>query len=87
MAWGSWVQILGTDLHTPYQAMLWQHPAYKIEQDGTDVSSGLIFLSKKKKKKLSKFTSLIEIPDLTSIFLATVENLGKCIMSICQARF
>ena len=23
------------DLHTTYQAMLWQHPTYKIEEDGS----------------------------------------------------
>ena len=32
-AWGSWVQILGADLHTAYQAMLWQCPTSKIEED------------------------------------------------------
>ena len=26
VAWGSPVWILGTDLHTAHQAMLWQHP-------------------------------------------------------------
>ena len=30
---GSQVQILGADLHTAYQAMLWWHPTYKIERD------------------------------------------------------
>ena len=25
-AQGSWVQILGTNIHTAHQAMLWQHP-------------------------------------------------------------
>ena len=33
VAWGSQVQILGTDLHTTHQAMLWRHPTYKIEED------------------------------------------------------
>ena len=37
----------GADLHTTYQAMLWQHPTYKVEEDSTDVHSGPIFLSKK----------------------------------------
>ena len=27
-----WVQILGADLHTAHQAMLWWHPTYKIEE-------------------------------------------------------
>ena len=31
--WGSQVWILGTDLHTAHQAMLWQDPTYKIEED------------------------------------------------------
>ena len=31
-AWGLQIQILGTDLHTAYQAMLWQRPTYKIEE-------------------------------------------------------
>ena len=30
---GLWVWILGADLHTPHQAMLWQHPTHKIEED------------------------------------------------------
>ena len=33
-AWGSPVQIPGVDLCTAYQAMLWQHPTYKVEEDG-----------------------------------------------------
>ena len=33
VAWGSWVQIPGTDLYTAYQTMLWQHSTYKIEED------------------------------------------------------
>ena len=32
-AQGSRVRILGTDLHTTHQAMLWWHPIYKIEED------------------------------------------------------
>ena len=28
-----WIQIPGTDLYTAHQAMLWQHPTYKIEED------------------------------------------------------
>ena len=31
--WGSQVGILDTDLYTAHQAMLWQHPACKIEED------------------------------------------------------
>ena len=50
VAWGSLVQILGVDLHTVHQAMLWWHPIYKIIKSGTDVSSELIFLKKKEKK-------------------------------------
>ena len=30
---GSLVQIPGVDLHTDYQAMLWQCPTYKVEED------------------------------------------------------
>ena len=33
VAQGSCVQILGADLHTTHQVMLWQHPIYKIEED------------------------------------------------------
>ena len=33
VAQGSWVWISGADLHTAHQAVLWQHPAYKIEED------------------------------------------------------
>ena len=32
-AWGSQVWIPGTDLHTTHQAMQWQHPTYKTEED------------------------------------------------------
>ena len=42
------VQIPGVDLRTAHQARPWRHPTYKIEEDGTDVSSGTIFLTKKK---------------------------------------
>ena len=31
-AWGLPVQIPGADLHTTCQAMLWQHPTYKMEE-------------------------------------------------------
>ena len=48
VAQGLLVWISGTDLHTAHQAMLWQCPTYKINI-GTDVSSGTIFLSKKRK--------------------------------------
>ena len=30
---GLWVWILGVDLHTTHQAMLWQHPTYRMEED------------------------------------------------------
>ena len=33
VAWGSQIQILGTDLHTAHQAVLWRCPTYKIEED------------------------------------------------------
>ena len=33
-AGGSWVWILGADLRTTQQAMLWWHLIYKIEEDG-----------------------------------------------------
>ena len=32
-AQGLQVQILGTDLHTTHQDILWLHPTYKIEED------------------------------------------------------
>ena len=34
VARGSQVRIPGTDVHTTHQAMLWQCPIYKIEEDG-----------------------------------------------------
>ena len=47
---GSQVWIPGADLlHS--SAMLWRHPTHKVEEIGTDVSSGLIFLKRKKKKR------------------------------------
>ena len=30
---GLWVQIPGMDLHSAHQAMLWQHPTHKIQED------------------------------------------------------
>ena len=33
-AWGLLVRILGADLCTTYQAMLRQHPTYKVEEGG-----------------------------------------------------
>ena len=33
LAQGSWIQILGADLHTTHQIMLWQCPIPKIEDD------------------------------------------------------
>ena len=54
-AQGSQVQIPGADLHTAHQAMLWRHPTYKKWRNtGTDVSSGPIFLSKKRKKSIER---------------------------------
>ena len=32
VAWGSWIRIPGSDLHTAHQAMLLQHPTCKIEE-------------------------------------------------------
>ena len=32
-AQGSQVQILGADLHTTHQAVLWWHPTHEIEED------------------------------------------------------
>ena len=32
-AQSSWVRIPGADPLTVYQAMLWRHPTYKIEED------------------------------------------------------
>ena len=48
-AQGLWVLILGSDLHIAHQAMLWQHPTYKVEEDGTEVSSVLTVSGKKRK--------------------------------------
>ena len=31
--WSSWLWIPGVDPHTTHQAMLWQCPTYKIEED------------------------------------------------------
>ena len=33
VAWGSQVRILGADLHTAHQTVLWWHPMYKAEED------------------------------------------------------
>ena len=44
-AWGVRVQIPGVDLHIAHQAMLWQHPTDKIEEDWCRLSSGPLFLT------------------------------------------
>ena len=49
VAQGSPVQILGTDLYTAYQAILWQVSDIKLRKMGTDVSSGPIFPGKKRR--------------------------------------
>ena len=36
------------DLYTTHQAMLWQHPIYKVRKIGMGVSSGTIFLKRKR---------------------------------------
>ena len=33
VAWGAQIWILGVDLHSAHQAVLWWHPTYKIEED------------------------------------------------------
>ena len=44
----SWAQILGVDLHYLSAMLTGSDPHTKWRKTGTDVSSGLIFLSKKK---------------------------------------
>ena len=48
-AWGSQVWIPGMDLHTTHQAQCGGIPFTKQKKSGTDVSSGTIFLTKKKR--------------------------------------
>ena len=50
VAQGWCVWILGADLHTSHQAMLWQHPTYKIEEDWQQIlAQGQSFSSKRRK--------------------------------------
>lgn len=42
--------VWGADLHTSNQAVLWRRPTHKQRKTGTDASSGLMLLTKKKKK-------------------------------------
>ena len=53
-AWGLWVWILGADLHTGHQAMLWRHPTYKIEEGGHrgSLRDNLPHQKRKEKKQL-----------------------------------
>ena len=53
VAWGLQVQMVGMDLHTPHQAMLWQHPTYKIEEDWHTCSLSDNVPHQKKKKSTS----------------------------------
>ena len=48
---GSPLQILDTDLHTTHQAMLWWHPAYKIEEDWQQILVQRQSSSPKKKEE------------------------------------
>ena len=50
-AWGLWVRILGMDLRTAHQAMLWHGvPHTKQRKNGTVVSSVTIFLKQKEEE-------------------------------------
>ena len=49
VAWGSPVQIPGADLCTACQAMLWQVSHIKQRKMNMGVSSGPVFLSKKRR--------------------------------------
>ena len=46
-AWGSPVQILGTDMAALGKPCCIRHPTYKVEEVGMDVSSGPVFLRKR----------------------------------------
>ena len=48
---GPQVQILGADLHTAHQAILWQYPIYKIEEDWYRCQLRANLPHKKKKRK------------------------------------
>ena len=55
VAWGSWVWIPGADLHIAHQAMLWQCPTYKVEEDWHQMlAQGLTSSPKKKKERKKK---------------------------------
>ena len=47
--WGSPVRIPGMDMAPLGKLCCDRHPPYKVEEDGTDVSSGPVFLSKKRR--------------------------------------
>ena len=52
--WGFQVRILGLDLRTARQAMLWQHLTYKIEEDWQQMLAQHRSSSTKKKKERKK---------------------------------
>lgn len=70
---------VGSDLtcgpihHAAHQDMLWWLPAYKIEEDGTDVSPGLIFLTKRKENKECR-ESIFHMGNLFPAFRETKEG-------------
>ena len=60
-AWGSQVQILGMNLCTAHQAMLSQHPTYKIEEDRHNCQLRANLSHQKRKKKIQPKSKNMEI--------------------------
>ena len=57
VAEGSWVCILGMDLHTTHQAMLWWHHTYKKEEDWQQILAHGQSSSQKKRKNPARIVS------------------------------
>ena len=77
-AWGSWVWILGTDLHTARQAMLWWYLTYKIEEAWQQVLAQGQYSPAKKSPKNKKKDWHLKLPtELSNLKTSSIPKSEK----------